>query len=254
MGIEARSSDLSLADQRAIVDGATLPELKSHLKDAWGEISSLKKQCAHAEQTTDLRQEELDKLEAKNQELMKELEKYRSEATSSKPDVELQKKLDESLRKEEKALKDLSEARDHIFRLQPQRPAITETGAQKQFQELFGSVQRWVQHRLADILDDLDNGKLKKVADVKSASNLLTLASKAAKKYSAVRNTDEYHIVAIIMQYLYEMFFSKKFYCSLDGKHGGTDNVENLIHRVYSGMRRLPRGKLPNRQRLVPRI
>ena len=47
----------------------------------------------------------------------------------------------------------LSDAKDHIFRLQPARKDITDSEAVESYRVLCGNVQRWVDNRMKGVLD-----------------------------------------------------------------------------------------------------
>jgi hypothetical protein len=136
----------------------------------------------------------------------------------------------------------LQEAHDHIFRLQPRRRSITETEAQEDFQGLVASVQRWVENRLSAILDELDDGSLRhKRCDPQLATKFLQLTSSQAKKYTNASESDEFHVVAAIMQYLCYEFFDKKFYCPLPDHRDEAATIIQLMDRVEHGLMRLGR-------------
>lgn len=136
----------------------------------------------------------------------------------------------------------LQEAHDHIFRLQPRRRSITETEAQEDFQGLVASVQRWVENRLSAILDELDDGSLRrKRCDPNLATKFLQLTSGQARKYINASESDEFHVVAAIMQYLCAEFFDKKFYCPLHDHRVEANTIVQLIDRVEHGLTRLGR-------------
>lgn len=138
----------------------------------------------------------------------------------------------------------LQEAHDHIFRLQPRRRSITETEAQEDFQGLVASVQRWVENRLSTILDELDDGSLRrKRCDPHLATKFLQLTSGQARKHINAGESDEFHVVAAIMKYLCSEFFDKKFYCPLHDHRDEANTIVQLIDRVEHGLMRLGRGE-----------
>lgn len=168
-----------------------------------------------------------------------ELENLEVETTQQK---EENQRLQRELQQADAQLRD---ARDHIFQLQPRRRSITEAEAKEKFDMLFASVQRWVQNRLDPILDELDSGKLRNGQfHTECARKLLALTSEGARGHFSSKGSDEYHVIAVVMQYLYKNFFNKSFYCPLDGSPGDDDNAMKFIKSIESAMRHLPRGEL----------
>ncbi|KAF2199491.1 hypothetical protein GQ43DRAFT_376118 [Delitschia confertaspora ATCC 74209] len=165
--------------------------------------------------------------------------------------LRLQKEIEEwkkrVKRKEEsdqKLSKQLQDARDHIFRLQPRRSFITETEAQEAFEDLFNNIQRWVENRLEGILDELDDGKLtSRPCTADAANRLLSFTFQRARQDFGTARTDEYHVLAIIMQFLNDNLFSRYFYCSLDGASlkGAEDRTVATIQRIESAMAKADR-------------
>ncbi|KAF2497641.1 hypothetical protein BU16DRAFT_606214 [Lophium mytilinum] len=156
--------------------------------------------------------------------------------------AELQRQLKDRQAHEKETERDLNEARDHIFRLQPRRRSITETEAQEAFQNLVSSVQRWVENRLNTILDDLDSDVLDaRRCDPKLAERFLSLTRPRAEKYFTCADADEFHVTAAIMQYLCQHFFDKDFYAPLDDGLVDGKGTLKLIEEIGISMRQLPR-------------
>jgi hypothetical protein len=168
----------------------------------------------YTDQALDERQKELQRKEAMNKNLMEEVARANEE---------------------------LKRAQDHIFRLQPRRTEITETEAVESFHSLFENVKRWVQNRLDPILRELDDGRLESLRPPSHSTRLLALVRAPAKDWLKAHQSDEFHIIAVIMQYLRRAIFMKPFYCPLDDPQND-DKTMQFIDKVLSAMARLPRG------------
>ncbi|RGP60553.1 hypothetical protein FLONG3_10815 [Fusarium longipes] len=131
----------------------------------------------------------------------------------------------------------LAEAQDQVFRLQPSRKDITESEARDAYKTLVGNVQRWVENRAGHVIDDLDTGRLTNRAVPPEGSRLVTLLREQSRRCINVSQSDEFHIMGAIMNYLHITLFSKSFYCPLDDNDdGGTamwiDELENTMSRL----------------------
>jgi cell division septum initiation protein DivIVA len=182
----------------------------------------------YTEQVLDSRQQELESQESENSRLRKKIES-------------LQKELNESRGQVKTKAKQLQDAKDQIFQLQPHKKDITDSEAHDLYKSLVGNVQRWVENRLKSILDDFEGDRLRTRPAPSLASRLLSLLRESAKRCIMIDQADEYHIMAIIMNYLWHAFFSKSFYCPLDD--GDNDGTLSWIDGLESSMSRLPRGK-----------
>ena len=187
------------------------------------------------EDVLDSRQMELERQESQNQQLLSQLEELRKELS----DVQCQ--LSDARSEVVSKDKQISEAKDQIFRLQPTRKDITESEAVEAYRALCGNVQRWVDNRLKPILDDLDNGRLRTRPPAIQAGRFVSLMREAAKRGLSHDQSDIYHIIAIIMSYLCIVFFSKSFYSPLDDYEGDATSV--FIDELETSMGGLPRGK-----------
>jgi len=56
-----------------------------------------------------------------------------------------------------------------------------------------------------------------------------------------VHQSDEHHVIAVIMYYLWLALFSKSFYCPLDGSDDDATII--WIDELESTMSKLPRGE-----------
>lgn len=181
-------------------------------------------------------QHELENGESTKDNLMAELEALKTELAAT------QQQLSEARSQSETKAKQLQDAQDQIFRLQPHRKDITESEARDAYQSLCGNVQRWVENRLKDVLDDLEHGCLGSRPIPSEASRFVGLLREPSRRCLNVYQSDEYHTMAVIMNYLNLVLFSQSFYCPLDDTDGdGTllwiDGLENTISRLPRGMR-----------------
>lgn len=163
----------------------------------------------YTEKVLDYRQMELETAELGNKRLLERLGHLSRESS------ELKAQLLETRDQLKAKNKDLKHVRTHGPRLQAKRNDITEAEAKEAYRSLCDKVQRWVQDRLPTTLDLLFSGKMKKPSAAQSA-NLLTLVREPGKSCLAVHESEEYHVTAAIMYYLWLTVFSKPFYCPLD--------------------------------------
>lgn len=180
------------------------------------------------EDVMDARQLELERQEGENRRLLAELEELRKELSETQSQVATKNKQ-------------ILDAKDQIFRLQPTRKDITESEATEAYRALCGNVQRWVDNRLRPILDDLESGKLRGRLPSDQSGRFVSLMREAAKRGMSMDQTDTYHVIAVIMNYLCVVFFSKSFYSPLDDYEG--DSTLVFIDELQSYMSKLPRGE-----------
>ncbi|UNI23998.1 hypothetical protein JDV02_009781 [Purpureocillium takamizusanense] len=185
------------------------------------------------EDVLDTRQEELELQEAENKKLRKKLESVKKELADT------QDQLIEARNQSKAKSKQLQEAKDQIFSLQPRRKDITESEAQEAYKRLCSNIQRWVENRLPATLDDMEAGRLRARPSGTHAGRFVSLIREPAKRCLSVYQSDEHHVIAVIMYYLWLAFFSKSFYCPL----GGSDDDATImwIDELESAMSRLPR-------------
>lgn len=172
------------------------------------------------ETVLDSRQQEIEDREMEKDELALRVETLQQQLTSTQ--------------------RQLAEAQDQVFRLQPRRKDITESEAKDAYKTLVGNVQRWVENRAGPVIDDLESGRLATRAVPPEGSRLATLLREQSRRCISVSQTDEFHIIGAIMNYLHITMFSKSFYCPLDdGEDGGTstwiDELENTMSRLQRG-------------------
>jgi hypothetical protein len=205
-----------------------------------------------AEDVVDDRQRELEDIESENERLSDDRNNLTAEVLGLREQLDdLRQRFKETEQYGQTTAQQLKDARDHIFRLQPRRREITETEAQEAFKNLFDKVQRWVQNRLTPILDELDGGVLKnRPVHMENANRLLSLVREPAKHCFTTNESDEYHIIALIMQYLCSHLFNKSFYCPLESKSG--ERTAEFIDEIVLAMRQLPRGEWSQEELKLP--
>ncbi|KAH7020001.1 hypothetical protein EDB80DRAFT_213407 [Ilyonectria destructans] len=153
--------------------------------------------------------------------------------------ADAQRQLAEARSQTKAKSKQLQDARDQIFRLQPPRNDITEAEAREAYKSLCGNVQRWAENRLKGALEDLDHGRLKTRPAPPQAARFVGLIREPSRRCLSVDQSDEYHVVGVIMNYLWLVLFSKSFYCPLDDS--SADGTVRWIDELESTMSRLPR-------------
>lgn len=195
----------------------------------------------YTEDVLDGRQMELERQEAENKRLQAEVEELRQQLSETQG--QLTDARSQILSKD----RQLSDTKDQVFRLQPTRKNITEAEATEAYRALCGNVQRWVENRLRSVLDELDSGKLGSRPPPGEAGRFVSLMREAAKRGLSTDQGDIYHVIAIIMNYLCIVFFSRSFYSPLDDYEGDATSV--FIDELETSMSRLPRGEKTPRSR-----
>lgn len=185
------------------------------------------------EDVLDSRQQEIESRENEKHQLAIDLSFLKKEL------IDTQWQLAEARNLNKSKMKLLQEAQDQIFRLQPRRRDITEAEAQQAYRCLCSNVERWVNHRLKALLD-LDLLQLATRPISTQATRLVQLIRTPAKRCLDIDETDEYHIMSAIMNYLYLFIFSKSFYCPLDDNTG--DRTLKWVNELENTMSKLPRG------------
>lgn len=120
------------------------------------------------------------------------------------------RQADEKRRDMEREVHDLQR---HIFSIQPLPPVILGPEAGREFASFCGVVEEWVQTNLGDALDD--RAILKVGFNSHSAAAILSLISPPGKIAFQIPSTDEYNVIAAIMQFLCLEIFDKEFYCPM---------------------------------------
>ena len=182
----------------------------------------------------DSRQQELESQETEKDQLSRKMDALKKELADT------QHQLAEARIQNKTKTKQLQDANDQIFRLQPRRKDVTESEAQEAYKNLCGNVQRWVENRLKGILDDLDFGRLRTRSIPPQAMRFVALVREPAKRCLGADQSDEHHVMAAIMNYLWLVLFSKSFYCALDDSDA--DRTLVWIDELERAMSQLPRG------------
>lgn len=134
----------------------------------------------------------------------------------------------------QKFQQDLEEAHSLIFSLQPSQPPMTDTEAARDFKTLLTSVEQWVDTKIS-----LSSNRSWSIPEQKAATMLLDLVTAQGRSAFMCPGTDEYNIIAVIMRFLYNVFFSTDFYGPLAGPY------KSFLSRIEHNMSQLdpPRGK-----------
>ncbi|KAH7158082.1 hypothetical protein B0J13DRAFT_188218 [Dactylonectria estremocensis] len=185
------------------------------------------------ENVLDSRQQELESQETQKVQISSELDALKKELADT------QRQLAEARTQNKSKSKQLQDAKDRIFGLQPLRNDITEAEAREAYKNLCGNVQRWAENRLKCALEDLDYGRLKLRTAPPQAARFVGLLREPSRRCLGVDQSDEYHVVGVIMNYLWLAMFSKSFYCPLDDAN--TDSTIRWIDELENTMSRLPR-------------
>lgn len=181
------------------------------------------------EEVLDSRQEELGIQEKENSKLSKKLELLQQEL----------KEAQSQLAHAHAHLSKAEESKNQGTRSSPRRGDITEIEAQEAYQSLCGGVRRWVEYRIRPVLDDLARGHFRCQPTPAQSTRFVSLLREPATSCLNVWHSDEYHFTAIIMQYLWLVFFAKSFYCPLDDGDG--ESTAAWIDELESAISKLPR-------------
>ncbi|KAK7426778.1 hypothetical protein QQZ08_006678 [Neonectria magnoliae] len=185
------------------------------------------------EDVLDSRQQEIETQETQNDQISSKLDILNKELAAT------QRQLTEARSQMKSKTRQLQDAKDQIFRLQPRRNDITEAEARDVYKTLCGNVQRWVENRLKGALEDLDQGRLTIRLAPQQTARFVGLLREPSRRCLNVDQSDEYHVVAVIMNYLWLVMFSKSFYCPLDDTEA--NGTLMWIDELESTMSRLPR-------------
>jgi hypothetical protein len=128
--------------------------------------------------------------------------------------------------------KNLQDAQDFIFSLQPRQQKLTETEAAGDFNTLCGSIEEWVDRKLGEALDGRILTKEKSVLS-EPLTMLLSLIPYPGKEAFKYPETDEYNITAAILRFLCNEIFNREFYCPI-----GDREIEFMVS-VEKSMRNL---------------
>jgi hypothetical protein len=106
--------------------------------------------------------------------------------------------------------KELRDAHDFIFSLQPKREQITESEAAAEFRSLGRTIEDWVETNLGD--DIHDRSITKQRIQASNIGRFLMLVSSPGQEASLCPDTDVYNVIAAIMKFLCIEIFDKDFY------------------------------------------
>lgn len=120
--------------------------------------------------------------------------------------------------------KELTEAHDFIFSLQPRQNQVTETEVAADFQSLCQGVEEWVETKLGDHIHD---GSLTKGFDYSHAKKFLNYVSPPGHEAFGIPDTDEYNISGAIMKFLCIEILCKDFY--VDIERGAMNYLNGLM-------------------------
>ncbi|KAH6604198.1 hypothetical protein Trco_007644 [Trichoderma cornu-damae] len=188
------------------------------------------------EEVLDSRQEELEEQEKENTKLLKKLESLQQELKEAQSQLAQARSQPTKKDKEDK---EAEEDKNQSARPSLQRKDITEAEAREAYRNLCGNVQRWVEHRIRPVLDDLASGHFRCQPSPAQSTRFVSLMREPATSCLNAWNSDEYHFMALIMQYLWLVFFAKSFYCPLDDADGETTAA--WIDELESAISKLPR-------------
>jgi hypothetical protein len=121
--------------------------------------------------------------------------------------------------------KELRDAHDFIFSLQPRREQITESEAAAEFKSLGRTIEDWVETNLGD--DIHDRSILKQRLQVSHIRRFLTCVSLPGQEASRCPDTDVYNVIAAIMKFLCIEIFDKDFYCPVE--EGAMDFLNSIL-------------------------
>lgn len=186
----------------------------------------------YTEEVLDKRQEELQLREANLLDLSHTLQRLKSELKST------QGQLDSAKVQIQSRSKQLNEVRDQVFRLQPTRSEITEAEAKSLYSSLCKGIQRWVENRMSSLDTAGGGARISTTAGALQAYRLVSLLRESARHCIDVDQSDEYHIFAVVMNYLWLALFSRPFYSPLDDSNDNSTQASiDKIEKAMSGQR-----------------
>jgi hypothetical protein len=124
--------------------------------------------------------------------------------------------------------KELRDAHDFVFSLQPKGEQITESEAAAEFSLLGRMIEDWVETNLGDeiharsIIEQRGPG-----LQASRIKRFLMLVSLPGKEASRCHDTDMYNVVAAIMKFLCIEIFDKDFYCPAE--QGAMEFLNSLL-------------------------
>jgi len=127
--------------------------------------------------------------------------------------------------------KELRDAHDFIFSLQPKREPITESEATSEFRALSRTIEDWVETNLGDAIHDRSTVKHRLQAT--PARRFLACVSVPGQEASRYPDTDVYIVMAAIMEFLCVDIFNKDFYCPIE------EGAMDFLNSILTSMRNL---------------
>jgi len=210
----------SQACQHASKHGETLDPADSVLKEGRSQLLSSQEGNDIQQSGLLINEEILEETEV-NAKTISQLQKELSQSITSLE--ETKSKLGES-QSECEALRihlkdiveDLKETQEHVFRLQPLQENITQSDAVAAYITICDSVKSWIGFRLDDALNTL-NIDVEKL-HMPSARKLTNLLTKSGLRGALYLETDEYNIIAIVMEFLRSEIFERELYGAVEDR------------------------------------
>ncbi|KAL8409416.1 hypothetical protein RB594_007736 [Gaeumannomyces avenae] len=219
-GLKAKDDVLGEARKELGAKGGELEEARQKLKAKDDELEEARKELGakggeleEARQGLKAKDDELEEARKELKTKDNDLEESRKELKTKDDDLEESRKelktKDDDLKE---ARKELEATRDHVFRLQPRRADLTEDEAIASFTGLRQAVVYLVRNRLKPALEALNSGRLLSCRPVPDqAEAFKDLIKDAAKNSLRVAGADEYHVIAVVMEFLHKEIFAKPF-------------------------------------------
>ncbi|KAH8169865.1 hypothetical protein LIA77_10409 [Sarocladium implicatum] len=197
-------------------------------RDLEARFSDERKLRQYTEKVLDKRQEELEAEETQVVRLSHTIRKLKAELR------EANGQLDAAKAHLEKQSMQLDQVKDHVFRMKPRRDELTENEAKSLYADLCKGIRRWVDSRMSS-LDTTGGVRVGGTPGALQASRLVSLLRESGRRCIDVDQSDEYHVFAIVMNYLWLALFSRFFYCPLDDAEDGS--VQVWMERLEQSMR-----------------
>lgn len=202
-------------------------------------LQTAERHLTFEERVIDLRQEEIEQLEAKLAQVSRETAALRKELRETKRQLTMAEEL--SMSQQE----DLAEVRASIPRCPSHSRAydLTESEARLAYASLTREVQGWVRAFLAPSLVKYEEGHAASLRLDPGLSRVFAaLIREPAVKSLTLQGSEQHHAVAVIMAFLQSAFFKKGFFCPLDD--GGADATLGRIIEFERAVWRSSRGLL----------
>lgn len=219
------------SDNETPVESAQPPSLTQKLRELEYRLSEEIRLRRYTDKVLDKRQEELELSEAKHVHLSHTVQKLKKELTDARH------QLDSTRNQLQSRSSQLNEVRDQVFRLQPARSEITESEAKSLYQSLCKGIARWVESRMAS-LDAMGGARVGTMPGALQAYRFVSLLRESARRCIDVGQSEEYHVFAVIMNYIGLGLFGRSFYCPVDESDDNATQVWiDRIEEMMSGQR-----------------